>query len=311
LFYLSCTSSVFARVDDNCSGTIEHPCVVQDNDDNTPTLKHWRTAAMMHDAYTGNTDGLSNLRASASGAPTANGFITIVNHIKKESNDKHTKMMMIDLREESHAYLNHNAITLTVLHNWINLGKTHQQSLSDEMLWLQSLITQSYISNVLTTDQFKSGRYENGINIKLLTLESERDVAEKAGFEYIRFTISDHMAPRDEEIDSIVNVLKNIPANTWVHFHCRAGDGRSSTAFVMYDMLRHADKVSFSDIIKRQASVFPYYDLSQTERKDPELTEYYKARLVFLNHFYQYANAFLHGYRGNWSDWKRSNETMH
>lgn len=25
----------------------------------------------------------------------------------------------------------------------------------------------------------------------------------------------------------------------------------------------------------------------------------------------QYANAFLHGYRGNWSDWKRSNETLH
>ena len=75
----------------------------------------------------------------------------------------------------------------------------------------------------------------------------------------------------------------------------------------MYEMLKNADKVSFNDIIKRQASVFPYYDLTQVERKSPELKPYYKARLIFLNHFYQFASASLLGYSGSWSDWIKEN----
>lgn len=286
-----------------CDGTTENPCVVQDTNSDSTEVRHWRTARMIHDTYKGNTAGLKHLWVSVSGAPSAADFKKIANSIEKATSGKYKKMIDLDLREESHAYLNKNAITLTNQYNWINLGKSHQQSIADEQDWVQSITILPYIFNVLSPKQFKAGQYTDGVDVKIKTLKSEQVIAEKAGFEYIRLTISDHMAPRDEDADRIVSLAKNLPDNVWVHMHCRGGDGRSTTVFAMYDMLKNADKVSFNDIIKRQASVFPYYDLSQIVRKDPGLTKYYKARLVFLNHFYQFASASIRGYPGNWSDW--------
>ncbi len=292
-----------------CDGTTENPCVVQDTNKDTSNIKHWRTAQMLYDAYKGNTTGLKHLWASASGVPSEDEFKIIAEKITKITNTKHITIIDLDLREESHAYLNKNAITLNNQHDWINLGKTHQQSIIDEQNWIQTLENQSTVFDVLTKAQFKAGQYQDGINIPVISMISEQSAAEKAGFNYIRLTISDHMAPRDEETNRFVLLIKQLPKNTWLHIHCRGGSGRSTTVFAMYDMLKNADKVSFNDIIMRQASVSPFYDLSKIKRKDPDLTKYYQARFAFLRYFYQYANASLHGYTGDWFDWIKQNST--
>lgn len=291
-----------------CNGTNDNPCIVQDTDKNTADIKSWRTARMISDKYQGNTYGLKNLWLSASGAPSVKNLEQIAHEITIATNGRYRKIVDLDLRQENHGYLNHQAITLNGTKNWINLGKTYEQTLNDEKQWLEILTNQPYVFNVLSKKQFKIEDYSHGVNIKMESLISEQDVAEKLGFLYMRLTITDHMAPRNDDVDRFVSFVKSTSDDVWVHIHCRGGKGRATTFFAMYDMLKNADKVSFNDIIKRQASVDPYYDLSQINNKDPDLIKFYKARLVFLAHFYQFASASLRGYLGSWSDWLEDND---
>lgn len=302
---LTFANHAWASNTDYCDGTKEHPCIVQDTDETTSDVKNWRTIKMIKDTYKGNTSGLKHTWVSTSGAPSAKGFKKIASNIEKETNGKQKKMIDLDLRQEDHAYLNNDAITLTDEHNWINLGKSSQQTIASEQSWLQSLLRQSVVYNVLTSDQFDEKKFSEGVNVKAETLESEQAVAEKAGFEYIRLTVTDHMAPRDDDIDRFVSLVKSLPDNVWLHMHCRGGKGRATTFLAMYDMLKNADKVSFNEIIRREASVKPYYDLTEYKDKQPELQPYYEARLVFLMHFYQYASDVLRGYNDSWSNWAK------
>jgi len=293
-----------------CNGTKQHPCIVQDTQDNTPEVKNWRDSQMIAAIYQGNVTGLKNLWISGSAAPSEQGWKTIADNIRKATQGKVKKIIDLDLREETHGYLNHNAITLTSQYDWINLGKKKSAILAGEQDWLSSLRSQPIIYNILTSKDFKSGKFSQGINIPVESVISEEKAASDAGLQYARLTVTDHMAPRDVDVDQFVQLTRNISSDTWLHLHCRGGDGRTTTFMAMYDMLRNADKVSFDEILKRQAAVPPNYDLFEVDRGDPDLTIYYKQRLQFLRDFYQFAKASLQGYRGNWSDWKAGKKTV-
>lgn len=299
----------FAEINSACDGTDTNPCIVQDTTTGPDhNVKHLRDAKMIANAYKGNTHGLKHLWISASGAPSQQDFATIADFVKKESNGQATKIIDLDLRQETHGYLNGEAVNLTDHYNWINFAKSYQQALADEMQWLNTLkispLSQVY---VLTPDEFKADEFGSGSNVNIKDVSSEETVATTAGFAYQRLTVTDHMAPRDEDVDKFVTIVRQMPQNTWLHLHCRGGDGRSTTFFAMFDMLKNADQVSFNDIIQRQAAIKPYYNLFNLENKDPTISPYYKLRLAFLRQFYQFSSDALRGYQGTWSDWKRDN----
>ncbi len=296
------TTNAFAFV--LCDGTQKNPCVVQDTKDNTPEVRNWRSSQMLAKAYQGNVTGLKNIWMSGSAAPSEQGFKTIADNIKKATQGKVKKIIDVDLREETHGYLNNNAINLTSQYDWINLGKTTPEILLIEKHWLHFLSTQPIIHNVLTSKDFKAGKLTTGIDVPVESIASEEKVVTQVGLQYLRITVSDHMAPRDADVDKFVELVKNTSSDTWLHLHCRGGEGRTTTFMVMYDMLKNADQVSFTEILKRQAALPPNYDLFKVNRNDPHLTIYYQQRLKFLMDFYQFAIASLQGYKGNWSDWK-------
>ncbi len=303
--FITMSSHVYAK--QNCDGTLDHPCVVQDTTEDTKVIKNYRDAQMVYSTYQGNTKGLDTLWVSASAVPNERNMKDIANKIESSSHNKVKKMIDLDLREESHAYINGEAFTLNTDHNWINKDKTHQQSVADEEAWIQSISRMDKLDNVLTSQQFKDGQFNKGVAVKIGSTHSEQEIAEQYGFEYIRLTVTDHMKPNDIETDRFVSLIRSLPKNTWIHLHCRGGEGRSTTFMAMYDMLQNADQVSFNDIIKRLASVSPYYDLYHTEHKDPDKTYYYRERLRFLEHFYLFASDYRRGYAGNWSTWAVEN----
>lgn len=307
IFLFTFSLSSFANQEKICDSTRENPCIVQDTKTSAPQVKYWRTTDMIAQVYQGNKTGLTLLQLSGSEAPSALAIQEIANHLRETKQKKISKLFMLDLRQETHAYLNQQAITLASEYDWINLGKTHEQTLAAEQTWLRGLTTQYYIHNVLTAAQFKSGDYSHGRTVEINNISNEQAISEKAGFHYFRLTISDHRAPRDDDTDRFVSFVKRLPEGAWVHTHCRGGKGRTTLVFTMFDMLKNADKVSLDEIIKRQASVSPYYDLTKVDRKDPALTEFYKLRLVFLTRFYQFARASLAGDQRSWSEWSREN----
>lgn len=267
-----------------CDGTNKNPCIVQDTDteNHINDLRNWRDAQMMSENFDGNTTGLKDQWISGSAAPSEVGFKTILENVQKRTNGKAKKIIIIDLRQESHGYLNGDAIELNGENNWINRNKTNAKALADEQAWLNSLKDKKSISNVLMKAQFKAKNFSHGKTVIVKSVFNEKDLTTNLGFEYYRLMLTDHLTPRPSEVSAFVSLVKNIPLDTWIHLHCRAGKGRTTTFMVMYDILKNGDKVSFDDIIKRQSSVAPYTDFSRPSKTDDE-----RERYEFLKSFYE------------------------
>ncbi len=292
-----------------CDASIHNPCIVQDTEYSSSPLKVLRDSSMIADAYQGNTVGIKELAISGSEEPSEKGWKDISDYISRHKSSRSQPVLVLDLRQESHGYLNGKAITLVSEYDWINKGKGNNQSLTDQENWLKSLRVQKKIRGVLSSQQFAAKEYSNGRTVSVKVVKNEKDLVSGLGFEYHRLYVTDHAAPFDSEVDAFLTIIKNAPKDTWFHIHCRGGKGRTTSFFVMYDMLKNADKVSFEEIIARHASIPPYYNLFEVNRADPFLTPYYEQRLLFLSHFYQFAQQFLKGYQGTWSRWSASNST--
>ncbi len=290
-----------------CDASIHNPCIVQDTEYSSSPLKVLRHAAMIADVYQGNTAGIKKLAISGSEEPSEKGWKDISDYISRHKSSRNQPVLVLDLRQESHGYLNGKAITLVSEYDWINKGKSNSQSLIDQEDWLESLRVQKKIRGVLSSQQFAAKEYSNGKTTSVKVVKNEKDLVSRLGFEYHRLYVTDHAAPSDSEVDAFLTIIKNAPKDTWFHIHCRGGKGRTTSFFVMYDMLKNADKVSFEEIVARHASIPPYYNLFEVNRADPFLTPYYEQRLHFLSHFYQFAQQLLKGYQGTWSQWNSSN----
>lgn len=293
-----------------CASTPENPCIVQDSVSQNAPLSQMRDIASIADVYSGTTMGISEMHLSGSEEPSEKGWQFIAGYIAMRKPKAEAPVIVLDLRQESHGYLNGKAITLVSTYNWLNLGKSNDDSAMAQQNWLVNLRSRKLIPGILTVTQYRNKEYYNGKSMAVGTVKDEEYYVTKWGFEYQRLFITDHRAPLDSEVDAFLNLVKNKPGNTWYHVHCRGGKGRTSTILAMFDMLRNADKVSFEEIIARQASISPYYNLLDIYRGDPELTPYYMARIAFLRQFYEYSYYVLLGYSGTWSQWKSVHELL-
>ncbi|CEK10572.1 phosphatase domain-containing putative toxin [Legionella hackeliae] len=288
-----------------CDGSLTYPCLVQESLSQLTPVSHLRSPALIQSYYDGNVEGLDALKLTASAMPNAMGWDEIREYIYQLGmNPK--KTIVVDLRQESHGYLNGMAITLSTTHNWINLDKTNEEAKLAERYWL-NLLKNQLIASVLTPQQFETNNYLQPININIQTIQSEKEVVKQHGFDYERFYVSDHRAPIDTEVNRFVEFYRHLPADTWLHIHCRGGKGRTTSFMAIIDMLHNADKVSFEEIISRQASIPPFYNLAMIVRSDPDLTPFYIERFQFLQQFYHFAKASLQGYQGTWLEWRQVN----
>lgn len=287
-----------------CDASSENPCIVQDTKTAFSSVRLLRDVSMIGVTYGGDIYGINKLFVSASEEPSGQGWNEISDYIATINQAKDKQVLVLDLRQESHGYINGIPITLTNWLNWINLGKTNEQSSQHQDSWLLQLKEKNRVSGVLTTAQFKDKDFSNGTEIVVDSVESEEELVSRLGFQYKRLFITDHQAPHDVEVDEFLKIIHQLPKNTWLHVHCRGGKGRTTTILVMYDMIKNADKVSFDEIIARHASIQPFYNLSEISRTDPVLSPYYEQRIIFLKYFYEYAKQSLQGDTGTWSEWK-------
>lgn len=238
--------------------------------------------------------GLKDLRASGSSEFSEAGLIWLKQHLGEN-------LIIVDLRQESHGFLNGAPITWYAQDNWLNLGKTRQQALQDESARLAAL-TRDKSARVYNAKAVKHGINDPGEGIEVKRAWSEQEWVERHKIRYFRLTVPDHMRPANEDVDLFVAFFRTLSDKDWLHFHCRAGIGRTTTFLAMSDMMRNADRVSLEDIVARQAAVMPHYDLFGLKSKGPR-EEIYKSRADFLRLFYEYAKAFRAGDKSSWSEW--------
>ncbi len=136
---------------------------------------------------------------------------------------------------------------------------------------------------------------------------SEEEEAKKYDLGYRKVSISSTFISSDEDIDNIIAFYDSIPENTWLHFHCSHGKGRTSLMLVMLDTMKNAPQVSLEDIVKRQ-HLLGSENLFNTEvwENGTYTKEQLENRKKFIEDFYAFICQRKAGGLQKWSDWHQT-----
>ena len=254
---------------------------------NIPTVRNFRIASP---------------NTSASAQPSEKSLPLIFEVIKKEALSK-TTIYLVDLRQESHGFANGFPVSWYKEHNHANLGKSVSEIEQDEIEILQSIVGKS-------TEFIPLGKHDEATLNKLILIvenvKNEKYLAEQAGFKYVRFSAADMVFPSPETVDEFIKFYISLPKNYWLHFHCHAGQGRTTTFLVLYDILTYPD-LTLEEIVQRQVARGGTNLLADNTGND-WYAEQSRDRAKKLRLFYKYVQM----QRGTkfslkWSDWLQNN----
>lgn len=211
----------------------------------------------------------------------------------------------VDLRQESHGFLDGIPVSWYGDRDWANLGKSQRGALADERRRLRAAVGKT----VYIAPLGKHKMPEGGLVRRVKKAETEQQVAQAAGMHYFRIAATDHIWPTTDNIDRFIAFYRALPTDAWLHFHCEAGVGRTTAYMVMTDMLKNPE-VSLKDILYRQHEIGGFYYGEfpiKTKEKDTWKEKYYKEKVTMIAHFYRYVQEnHATGYATPWSVWLKN-----
>ncbi len=259
--------------------------------------KRVRYTERYFDFYDVDTRGLRELHMIGSGAFTKRQISSAIEVVSDP-------LVIVVLRRESHGFIDGIPVSWYGFCNWENLNKTIsevnacEKSLLDgfeegKLTPVSKIIRKSIEGAVAEVETYW---------IRVKNVQTEEELARDLGVGYRRFYISDHLPPKADQVDAFMDFMKTLPLDHWLYFHCRGGRGRTTTFMVLYDIFRNARDVSLSQIIKRQYLIGGK-DLSKIGPKDYYKYNLVKARLKFIENFYEYVVTNNDGFTTTWSQW--------
>ena len=260
--------------------------------------KRFRTAQypLTKAAWTPSTEGLATLRVSGSANPGRNEFKPLLQTLKTAAGQG--PVYIVDLRQESHGYLDNETVSWYGKDNRSNVGLSTAAILQDEAQRLAAAK-----GKTVTATAFGWGKPKGNKTFTVTSTETEAAAVQAAGGRYVRFTLTDMLAPQPDQVDAFLKFYKHLPKDAWLHFHCQAGMGRTTTFMTMADMLRNADRVPVEDIAARQY-LLKGVNLLEGGKLDSddwhELAAVDRAR--FIKYFYDYVQAYPK-LNKSWSSW--------
>ena len=228
--------------------------------------------------------GLDALHASASAQPSLKSLSALYKKLVSVApNPK--QIYMVDLRQESHGFANGVPVSWYEEKNRANFGKDAKAVELDEAERLNSLRKQKTTFVPLGKSDTERLKPMTFAPKKVLT---EREAAQQAGFRYVRFAAADMVWPDAKTVEDFLAFVAALPEDAWLHFHCHAGHGRTTTFLVMYDLLRNPD-VSLEDVARRQYLLGGTDLLSKSSGED-WYAQAHNERAEMLRLFYRYAS---------------------
>lgn len=177
-------------------------------------------------------------------------------------------LVFIDLRQESHGFINGLPISWEGDGDKANMGLSYNQVIARNNAQLANI----KIGEPLTI---------KNTTIVPKEVYSEETLIKENNNQYIRIPVTDTKLPTPEMVDLFVSSVTNLPENSWLHFHCKEGIGRTTTFMTMFDMMKNAKTVPLNDIVLRQIK------LANLEDKEKGLES--SNRMAFYNKFYAYS----------------------
>ena len=222
---------------------------------------------------------IPNLNISGSAQFTSEQVTNLRDGINKPN------ICIVDLRQESHGLVNDYAISFFNPTKDLNNGFTTEQTIKTEDLLL---------SKIKLNDNLNIYR-KTGVLFKELTVDfvsNESSVVNKSGMEYKRYAVKDNGAPTAEIVDQFVEFVKTKPSDLHLHFHCDAGEGRTTTFMSMYQILMNNNNLSLEQILSYQ------YNVGGVNIHDN------KTQFEFLEDFYNYVSKNKsNNYTTTYSEW--------
>lgn len=245
-------------------------------------------------------EGLSKLNMSGSAQFSAGELAVMVPVLKAQAKGP---IYIVDLRQEAHGFVNGDAVSWYGAHDWGNIGKTHAEALKDEHARLRRI--RGKVVTVAKLNGDKKPILPR--HVKAEQVMDEQQLARKNGLRYYRITATDHIWPSPEHIDAFIAFSRKLPKDAWLHFHCQAGQGRTTTYMALYDMMKNP-QLPLADIVSRQY-LLGGADISYTiaqPKPGQWKAPYYEEKARMLPKFYAYVQAnYADGFRTTWSQWLR------
>ena len=263
-------------------------------------LKNLSEKEMTDPSFRPSLKGLDDLRISGSPQYNELQFREIAGKIREYANGD--PVYIIDLRQESHFFVNGAPVSVYGPDNTANRGKGLAEVEADENARLEDIR-----KNGLTVYSYGSSgsKKKHETVMKAYSCMTERELAESEGFGYLRLPATDHEWPAPELVDEFIDFLKQVDMDhVWLHFHCLAGHGRTGVYMAIYDMMKNPD-VTVEDVSARQAMAGSTYILKKYGAGADE-RKLERARMLRLMYTYLQENR-ADGYRTKWSEWMAAN----
>ena len=192
---------------------------------------------------------------------------------------------IVDLRQESHGLLNELAISYYNFYKLVNNGFDSVETIEKEISELNKININSQV-NVF---------HKNGKLYRCLEAESvctEEQAVTDCGMQYKRYAVRDGGVPTPQTVDDFVNFIKNKPSDLHLHFHCHAGEGRTTTFMVLYQIMNNPNNLTLEQILSYQYNIGGIVLTNDGYRLD------------FISSFYEYIQENKESnYSTNYSKW--------
>ena len=187
-----------------------------------------------------------NLLASASAQFNEDELKNIV---LKESNKKIT---VVDLRLEYHGFWKNKEVSFKNILQNVNSDAKFNYNHNQEKNILLDIIDNNYNSlypNFFSLELTDSSNQQE--------ISTEQEICLKNNCNYQRFPMQDHHFPNIEQLQQIIEFIKNIESNpnSKIHVHCAAGRGRTAIFLVIYDILKNHHNSTIQEIFFRHAQL--------------------------------------------------------
>jgi protein-tyrosine phosphatase len=193
------------------------------------------------------------ISCSGSGQFSESGWQALVERL---AHVKPANVVVVDLRKEAHGFLNGAAVSWFASRNWACAGLTAIESAARELAHLALLADSEKV--VVTTKASVQQGIPGGTEWPVVRTFAEQALVEQTGARYVRIPVNDHCRPDDQAIRAMQELFSSLPDGSHLHFHCRGGKGRTSTALAMLDIYLHAGVDSLADIVARQYALTGY-----------------------------------------------------
>ncbi|MFH2125872.1 MAG: phosphatase [Pseudomonadota bacterium] len=214
-------------------------------------------------------------------------------------------LTVVDLRQESHGFVNGLPVSWYGPRNWANQGENLAQVNADENARLAALAVgpQAVLAAKVKKDAQGIIAKSTPMTVKPKEAVSEAQALARRGVGYLRLPLRDHVRPTDAQVDDFLSFYRGLDRGVWLHFHCHAGKGRTTTFMLLMDILRNGGKVGLDELAQRQGLIGGSFLINRPPQEAGFKREVYQQRAEFLRNFYRYAQANPGARPLLWSQW--------